>query len=130
MIITRLIPVATATVQRLLIEATERTCRTYCVNGKKPSASVLFTTGAPRVVDGVAITPIIATITVVTPNAKGCGCAHTQVFTETFDIAFTATGTNTVTLVPGAVVLVDPADTNCCKARAVKIITTVTATIA
>lgn len=131
MISTRIIPVATATEQELLVEITEGVCKPFCaISGVTPAASVAFTQGAVRVVDGNAIVPITATVTVVSPNCKSCGCAETQVFTEQFSLAFTATATNAITLTPGTQVEVQPASVKCCKARGVKITTTLTATIA
>ena len=131
MIQTRIIPVATATEQELLIEVTENVCRPYCVNGTNlPTAMVEFNAGAVQVINGSAIVPIVAKVTVVSPNQNGCGCATTQVFTERFNLAFNATATNTVTLAAGASVLTDPAYVRCCKARGVRISTTLTATIA
>mgnify|MGYP003304839397 CR=1 FL=1 len=64
-------------------------------------------------------------------NNKGeCGCAHTQVFTESFDVGFTATTTNAVTLNPGATSVIQPAQLTCCKAEAVKVSTTLAISIA
>lgn len=130
MIQTRIIPVATATEQEFLVEITENVCKAYCVGGTLPVSTVEFVAGAAQVVNGNAIVPIVAKVIVATPNSNGCGCAHTQVFTERFDIAFTATATNAVTLTPGTTVLTDPAYVRCCKARGVRITTTLTATIA
>lgn len=130
MITTRIIPVATATSQELLVEITEPTCRPFCVGGIQPSATVAFTAGSPTLLNGNAIVPIVATITIVTPSDKACGCAHTQVFTEKFDLAFEATATNAVTIAAGANNLVVPTNIKCCQARAIKLTTTLTATIA
>lgn len=130
MIQTRIIPVPTATQQEMLIEITENVCKPYCVGSNLPAATVEFSTGVSRIINGSAIVPVTAKVTIVTPYTKECGCATTQVLTEQFDIAFEATGTNTVTLVPGASVIVDPAYVKCCKARGVKVVTTLTATIA
>lgn len=131
MIQTRIIPVATATEQELLIEITENVCRPYCVgNSNLPVSTVEFVAGTVQVVNGNAIVPIVAKVLIASPNPNGCGCAHTQVYTEKFDLAFTATATNAVTLTPGTTVLTDPAYVRCCKARGVRLTTTLTVTIA
>lgn len=130
MITTKIIPLATADSQELLVEAVEKVCRTYCVNGVMPSASIAFTLGTTKVLGGNAITPVTATVTVVTPSCNGCGCAHTQVFTETFDVAFNETGSNVVTIVPGTATVVEPAGVTCCKAHSVKVTTSLTVSIA
>ena len=134
MINTTIIPAATAsaTTQNVLVEITERMCRKFCaVSSIQPSATVAFSAGQVETVGSVAVVPIIARITIVTPSSKECGCmASTQVFTERFSLGFTATSTNTVTLTPGAAPLVEPADVKCCKAGAVKVATSLSVTIA
>lgn len=131
MIRTSIIPVATATAQEIAVEATERLCKSFCILGDvRPAATVSFSVGEATVINSNAIVPITATITVTTPSNGKCGCAHTQVFNEHFSLAFEATGSNLVTIVPGATVEVKPAMTQCCKANAVVVITTLTATIA
>lgn len=131
MITAKIIPVATATSQELLVEITENVCRPYCVeNSVTPTASVTFEVGRVRVVNGNAIAPLIAHVTVMTPASGGCGCAKAQVFTEVTDIAFVESGTNEVTLAEGASVVQTPAYVKCGKAYGVKLTTTLTATIA
>ena len=130
MIQTRIIPVATATTQELLVEITEAVCKPYCVNSSnQPTASVSFEVGTAQLINGSTVVPIVAKVTVLSPY-KDCGCATPQVYTERFDIAFESTGTNTVTLAEGASTSVTPAYVRCCKARGVRIVTTLTATIA
>lgn len=130
MITTRVIPPATATEQELLVEITENVCKSFCVNSDNlPTGSVSFSAGAVRVVNGIAIATIVAKVTIATPTGS-CGCARTQVYTETFDIAFTATATNALSLTQGVDTNVIPAYTRCCKARGVKLTTTLTVTIA
>lgn len=131
MIRTSIIPVATATAQEIAVEATERLCNSFCILGDvRPAATVTFSVGTATVMNSNAIVPITATITVTSPKCSNNGCAHTQVFTEHFSLAFEATGANLVTIVPGATVEVKPAMTQCCKAKAVTVVTTLTATIA
>jgi hypothetical protein len=131
MITTRVIPAATATTQDLLIEVIEKVCRPYCVNSSiQPSATVAFTQGPITILNSKVICPVMATITIVTPNSNGCGCSHVQTFTEKFDLAFSEGTTNVVTLTPGTASIVVPTDMGCCKARSVKLTTTLTATIA
>ena len=131
MIDTRVIPVSTATSQELLVEITERVCSPYCTSGMMPSATVTFQQGETRLINGNAVATITAQVTVVTPRGDcGCGCASTQVYGEVFDVAFEATGTNVITLTPGATTVVEPAEVKCCKARSVRLTTTITAAIA
>lgn len=132
MITTQLVPVATATSQELLIEFTERFCQPLeIINLERATATISFMqAGTTRVINGDAIATIVATLTVTVPVGT-CGCAKPYVFTETFDVAFTATGTNTVALAPGVLNLKYPAHiTKCGKAGGVKVTTTLTATIA
>ena len=67
----------------------EKLCRPFCVDSTiQPQVSVVYTTGTPRLVDTTVFIPIKAVITVVTQNNR-CGCnAHTQLFTESFVVAF------------------------------------------
>lgn len=130
MITTRVIPVATATAQELLIEVTENLCRPYCINGtNQPSATVTFSVVSTREINGSTIATINAVVTTISPNGK-CSCANSQVFTESFNIAFESTGTNTVTLAAGDNTIVEPAYIKCYKAGGIKLTATLTATIA
>lgn len=131
MITTHIIPPATATEQVFLVEIVERLCRKYCQNASvQPTGEVSFVVSPSRVVDGYAIATITAKVATFTPKCQYCGCATPQIFTESFDIAFTATGTNTITLVQGDTTEVVPAYKSCCAARGIKLTTTLTATIA
>lgn len=131
MIQTSVIPVATATEQQILAQITEKLCRQYCILGEaQPTATVSFTAGAPTVADGVAIFPMTALVTVISPTEEPCGCSHSQVFRENFTIAFTATATNTLTIGEGTTTIVTPAYSRCCKACGVHVVKTFTATIA
>ena len=67
----------------------EKLCRPFCVDSTiQPQVSVVYTTGTPRLVGTTVFIPIKAVITVVTQNNR-CGCnAHTQLFTESFVVAF------------------------------------------
>lgn len=132
MISVQLVPVATATSQELLVQFSEHFCQPLDIlNIERATATISFTqAGATRVINGDAIATLVATLTVTVPVGS-CGCAKPYVYTETFDVAFTATGTNTVALAPGALNLKYPAFfTKCGKAGGVKVTTTLTATIA
>lgn len=131
MITTRVIPPAEADSQVLLVEIIEQLCRKYCINASlQPSASVAFTASPVRLLDGFALTTITAVVTVNTPVCQTCGCATTQVFTERFDLAFTATTANTITIAQGDTTMVEPAYRACCMAKGVKLTTTLTVSIA
>ncbi len=74
---------------RLLAVFKEKVCRAYCVDSTvQPQTTVTYKVGTTRLVETTLFIPITATITVVTPN--GCCNANTQIFTETFVVAFHA----------------------------------------
>lgn len=133
MITTRLIPISpsSATTEELLVEITEQLCRPFYLNSMAyPTAAVTFTTGPVSVINGNAVFTVYANVTVTSASTKPCGCAHTQVFTESFDLAFNEGTTNVVTLTPGTEVRVLPTFVKCCKAGGVKLVTSLTAQIA
>ena len=132
MITTTVIPVGTAsaTSQTLVVEASESVCKAYCSLGATPEATMSFAVGTPKVIGSYVIVPIKVTTTIFTSQNNNCGRATTQVITESFDVGFTATTANTVTLTPGASTLVEPTDITCCKAKGVKVSTTLEVTIA
>ena len=78
-----------ANVANIMATYKEKLCRPYCIDSTiQPQVSVVYTTGTPRLVDTTVFIPIKAVITVVTQNNR-CGCnAHTQLFTESFVVAF------------------------------------------
>lgn len=132
MITTRVIPSATAsaTTQTLLVEVVEKLCRKYCTNtGTQPTGTVTFTASPAKVVDGVAIFTVTANVTTFTPTCQECGCSRPQLFTETFDLAFTATTANTLEIVQGDNTIVEPAYRGCCCAKGIRLTTTLVATI-
>lgn len=128
----RVLHPATATEQTLLVTLTEKFCNGYCIAGlsKVVSATVSFNSGAVKVINGIAVVPITANVTIVSPNGCNCNCAKTQTFIETFEVPFTATTTNAITLTPGSTVDVLPFNIKCCVANGVKVITTLTVDIA
>ncbi len=72
---------------RLLAVFKEKLCRAYCVDSTvQPQTTVTYKNGTPRLVGTTIYIPITATISVVVPT--GCCNASTQVFTETFVVAF------------------------------------------
>ena len=65
----------------------EKLCRAYCVDSTvQPQTTLVYKVGTTRLVGTTIFVPITATITVVTPG--GCCNANTQIFTETFVLAF------------------------------------------
>lgn len=66
----------------------ERLCKSYCVGSSvQPQIAVVYTNEPPELIGGVVFVPIVAVITVVSPN---CSCkANTQLFTERYKVAFT-----------------------------------------
>ncbi len=72
---------------RVLAVMKEKLCKQYCVDSTvQPQTTVTYKNGTPRLVGTTIFIPITATISVVVP--VGCCGAHTQVFTETFVVAF------------------------------------------
>lgn len=131
MIKTQIIPVATATEQVFLVEIVEHLCRKYCQNASiQPTGEVSFSISPVRVVNDYAVATITANVSTLTPKCQCCGSATPQIFTETFDVAFTATATNVITIEKGAQTIVEPAFKGCCAARGIKLTTTLTVTIA
>lgn len=129
MITTNVIPVSTATSQNIVVQATEKVCKPYCILGAIPAATMDFKVGPVTKVGTNVIATIFVTTTIVTTVEGACGCAKTQVFTEAFDVGFAAAGTNTITLIPGESVVVAPAGIVDCKAKSVKASTTLAITI-
>lgn len=116
---------------QVVADITEKLCKQFCILGNaQPTATVSFQAGAPVIADEVAIFPMTALVTVVSPTAQSCGCAQSQVFREHFKLTMPATGTNTLTIVEGSTTIVTPAYTKCCKAYGVNITKTFTARIA
>lgn len=130
-----IIPIPTATAsaatQDVVVELTESLCKKLCVNSASSlSGDVSFSAGTPTVLNGIAVVPITATGTVVVGSGN-CSCGYkTRHFNETFDIAFTATTVNTVTLTVGANTKVTFTDVSCCHTSKVKLTATLNATIA
>lgn len=72
---------------RILAVYKEKVCRAYCVDSTvQPQTNVQYRVGTARLVDTTLFIPITATISVITPN--NCCNANTQVFTETYVVAF------------------------------------------
>lgn len=72
---------------RLLAVFKEKLCKSYCIDSTiQPQTILYYRNGTPRLVGTTIFIPITATISVVTPN--GCCNATTQIFTETFVVAF------------------------------------------
>ena len=72
---------------RVLAVFKEKLCRAYCVDSTvQAQTTLVYKVGTTRLVGTTIFVPITATITVVTPG--GCCNANTQIFTETFVLAF------------------------------------------
>lgn len=66
----------------------ERLCRCVCVTStNQPQATVTYRNETPVLNGTTVFVPIVATITIVTPNACRCE-AETQVINERFVVAF------------------------------------------
>lgn len=125
------IPAATATQQEVLVEIEENLCKPVSVDATaKPVVSVAFETGTVTVLDENAIVPVMARVTILTPSKCPYGSASPQVFTEMFNVGFTATTTNVVTMVVGDQIKTELVNVKCCKARSVRMTTSLTLSIA
>lgn len=72
---------------RVLAVFKEKPCKAYCVDSTvQPQTTLTYKNGTPRLVGTTIFIPITATISVVVPT--GCCNASTQIFTETFVVAF------------------------------------------
>ena len=72
----------------LLATFKEKLCRCVCAtSSSQPFAMVTFRNDTPTLNGTTVFVPIIATITITTPNACKCQ-AETQVITERFVVAF------------------------------------------
>lgn len=66
----------------------EKLCRSVCATSTdQPTATISYRYDAPVLQGTTVFIPIVATITLVTPNACRC-TAETQVITERFTVAF------------------------------------------
>lgn len=72
---------------RVLAVFKERLCKSYCIDSTvQPQTTLTYKVGITRLVGTTLFIPVTATISVVTP---GCCCnATTQIFTDTFVLAF------------------------------------------
>lgn len=114
----------------LLATYTEKLCKSFCVNSTiRPQVSVTYVSGQPILNGSTVFVPINAVITIVTPGSK-CP-ATTQIFTETFTVAFqgqTALPTSVTILNVGT--LADAVKVKCCKTNYYSIMDSLTITIA
>lgn len=131
MVTTHIIHPVTAGSMVYLVEITEHLCRKYCQNASVlPTGAVSFEVGPTTIINGIAKATVTAHVSTMTPKCQTCGCATPQIFTERFDIAFSATEGSTITITQGAQTIVEPAYKGCCSARGVKLTSSITATIA
>lgn len=105
----------------LLATFKEKLCKPFCVDSTvQPQATITYSTGTPRLVQTTVFVPVTAVISIVTQ--PGCCNAKTQLYTETFYVAFQGQ-----TTVPASVTLtsvgrlVGPACVRCGKASQFKI---------
>lgn len=84
----------------LLATFKEKLCRCVCAtSSNQPFATVTFRNDTPTLNGTTVFVPIVATITITTPNACKCQ-AETQVITERFVVAFQG-----VTTLPASVTI-------------------------
>lgn len=126
-----IIPPTTATEQNVLVEITEPLCEKVCVNSTSSiGGTINFSVGTPTVLNGIAVVPITATGNMVI-FWPGHPCHTKNVpFVETFNLPFTATAANDVTLVAGVSNEVRFDGVRCGRSNKVTLTTTLEATIA
>lgn len=120
----------TANQVSLLAVIKEKLLRPICTDSTvQPQVSVVYTTGTPVFNGSTVFIPVQATVTIVT---QGCNNrANTQLFTETFDVAFQGQ-----TAVPTSVVLasvgrnIEGTNVRCGKAYTYTVYDSITVTIA
>lgn len=120
----------TANQVSLLAVITEKLARPICTNSTiQPQVSVSYTTGTPVFNGTTVFIPVQATVSIIT---QGCNNrANTQLFTETFDIAFQGQ-----TVVPTSVTLtsvgrnIEGTNVRCGRAYTYTIYDSITVTIA
>lgn len=72
---------------RVLAVFKEKLCRAYCVDSTvQPQTTLVYKVGTTRLVGTTLFIPVTATISVITPS--NCCNANTQIFTDTFVLAF------------------------------------------
>lgn len=99
----------------------EKLCKPFCVDSTvQPQATITYSTGTPRLVQTTVFVPVTAVISIVTQ--PGCCNAKTQLYTETFYVAFQGR-----TTIPASVTLTSvgrlagPTSVRCGKASQFKI---------
>lgn len=127
-----LIPLATATSQTFAVRITEGLCRPYCPQSSiQPVVSVDFSVENSKNLDGQIVATLVAKGTITYVPKGACGCKGVVVpFTEKATIAFTASGTNTISVVKGDAMIGEPANVRCCNAYGYAISTTIVTGIA
>lgn len=111
-----LLPVSlTATVQQYAAEFIAYLCRDYCVNNSvSPQMTVNYEVSKVEAVNGTAFVTIKANAHVIYQEACGCSChAKTDMFNESFKVAFVGSGVPTVALTQTPHVN-GPEDVRCC----------------
>lgn len=126
-----LIPLATATTQTFAVRITEGLCRPYSPQSSmQPIVSVDFSVENPKNLDGQIVASLVARGTITYVPKGSCPCKAVIVpFVEKATIAFTANGTNTISVVKGDAVIGEPSNVRC-NAYGYTINTTITTAIA
>lgn len=79
---------AVANSLNVLVTFKEKLCRCVCATStNQPNATVTYRNETPILNGATVFVPIVATVTIITPNNCGCGAA-TQTITERFYVAF------------------------------------------
>ena len=79
---------AVANSLNVLVTFKEKLCRCVCATStNQPNATVTYRNETPILNGATVFVPIVATVTIITPNNCGCG-ATTQTITERFYVAF------------------------------------------
>lgn len=75
----------TANQLSLLVGIKEKLCRSYCMGSFNPLVSVSYSYNTPTLSGNTVFIPVTAIITVISP---GKCCNNTQIFAESFTVAF------------------------------------------
>ena len=93
-----------ATSQEYVAQLTENLCGAFCLTDSiQPQGNVTYSVAGINVVNGTAFVTIAANGSITYVPKGACGCrTKTRMFNEEFVVAFTGTGTPTVTITQGS----------------------------
>ena len=92
-----------ATSQQYMVRVEENLCQSFCLtNSVQPQGNITFSVGGINVVDGTVFVTINVNGSIAyQPNGCNPCCTKTKLFSESFVVGFTGTGTPTIDLTVG-----------------------------